>query len=143
MQFEVIIPLIAYLVVVFGLSLYAMRKRASGSFLNEYFLGCRSMGGFVLAMTLTATYISASSFIGGPGADKGYQQTQAGQPDQQATLIARKQHVIEGDSIIATRKDGEFFPQHAQRQPDGGELDHRQQHPAQAVFIGGAGSADK
>ena len=26
MQFEVIIPLIAYLVVVFGLSLYAMRK---------------------------------------------------------------------------------------------------------------------
>jgi sodium/pantothenate symporter len=26
------------------------------------------MGGFVLAMTLTATYISASSFIGGPGA---------------------------------------------------------------------------
>lgn len=68
MQFEVIIPLIAYLVVVFGLSLYAMRKRASGNFLNEYFLGSRSMGGFVLAMTLTATYISASSFIGGPGA---------------------------------------------------------------------------
>ena len=26
------------------------------------------MGGFVLAMTITATYISASSFIGGPGA---------------------------------------------------------------------------
>lgn len=26
------------------------------------------MGGIVLAMTLTATYISASSFIGGPGA---------------------------------------------------------------------------
>ena len=68
MQFEVILPLIAYLVVVFGLSLYAMRKRASGSFLNEYFLGSRSMGGFMLAMTLTATYISASSFIGGPGA---------------------------------------------------------------------------
>ena len=34
----------------------------------EYFLGSRSMGGIVLAMTLTATYISASSFIGGPGA---------------------------------------------------------------------------
>lgn len=26
------------------------------------------MGGFVLAMTITATYISANSFIGGPGA---------------------------------------------------------------------------
>ncbi len=37
MQFEVIIPLIAYLVVVFGLSLYAMRKRASGSFLMSTF----------------------------------------------------------------------------------------------------------
>lgn len=68
MQLEVILPLIAYLLVVFALSIYAMRKRATGSFLNEYFLGSRSMGGIVLAMTLTATYISASSFIGGPGA---------------------------------------------------------------------------
>ena len=68
MQLEVILPLIAYLLVVFGLSVYAMRKRTTGTFLNEYFLGSRSMGGVVLAMTLTATYISASSFIGGPGA---------------------------------------------------------------------------
>jgi len=68
MHHEVILPLIAYLLLVFGLSLYAMRRRRTGNFLNEYFLGNRSMGGFVLAMTLTATYISASSFIGGPGA---------------------------------------------------------------------------
>lgn len=68
MQLEIIVVLIAYLFVVFGLSLYAMRKRSTGNFLSEYFLGSRSMGGFVLAMTLTATYISASSFIGGPGA---------------------------------------------------------------------------
>lgn len=67
MQLEVILPLVAYLLVVFGLSVYAMRKRVTGTFLNEYFLGSRSMGGVVLAMTLTATYISASSFIGGPG----------------------------------------------------------------------------
>lgn len=65
MQLEVILPLVAYLVVVFGISVYAMRKRSTGTFLNEYFLGSRSMGGIVLAMTLTATYISASSFIGG------------------------------------------------------------------------------
>ncbi|MFP1484343.1 sodium:solute symporter family transporter [Escherichia coli] len=64
MQLEVILPLVAYLVVVFGISVYAMRKRSTGTFLNEYFLGSRSMGGIVLAMTLTATYISASSFIG-------------------------------------------------------------------------------
>ena len=68
MQFEIIVVLLAYLCLVFGLSFYAMRKRSSGNFLSEYFLGSRSMGGFVLAMTLTTTYISASSFIGGPGA---------------------------------------------------------------------------
>lgn len=68
MHSEVIIPLIAYLFIVFGLSIYAMRQKKIGNFLNDYFLGNRSMGGFVLAMTLTATYISASSFIGGPGA---------------------------------------------------------------------------
>ncbi len=68
MQTEVIIPLIAYLLLVFGLSVYAYGHRQSGNFLNEYFLGNRSMGGFMLAMTLTATYISAGSFIGGPGA---------------------------------------------------------------------------
>ena len=68
MQIEVILPLIAYLALVFILSFYAYRRRRQGDFLTEYFLGNRSMGGFVLAMTLTATYISASSFIGGPGA---------------------------------------------------------------------------
>ncbi|EEQ10044.1 Sodium/pantothenate symporter [Yersinia mollaretii ATCC 43969] len=57
-----------YLAMVFGLSVYAYTRRQTGNFLNEYFIGNRSMGGFVLAMTLTATYISASSFIGGPGA---------------------------------------------------------------------------
>ncbi len=68
MQIEVILPLIAYLALVFALSFHAYRRRQKGAFLTEYFLGNRSMGGFVLAMTLTATYISASSFIGGPGA---------------------------------------------------------------------------
>lgn len=37
MQLEVILPLVAYLVVVFGISVYAMRKRNTGTFLNEYF----------------------------------------------------------------------------------------------------------
>lgn len=68
MKLDIILPLIGYLLLVAGLSVYAMRQRREGSFLSEYFLGSRSMGGFVLAMTLTTTYISASSFIGGPGA---------------------------------------------------------------------------
>ncbi|HAK35259.1 MAG TPA: sodium/panthothenate symporter [Pantoea sp.] len=68
METEIILPLLAYLVLIAGLSVFAMRKQRQGSFLTEYFLGSRSMGGFVLAMTVTTTYISASSFIGGPGA---------------------------------------------------------------------------
>ena len=42
--------------------------KSSDSFLQEYFLGSRQLGGFVLAMTMIATYGSASSFLGGPGA---------------------------------------------------------------------------
>lgn len=42
-------------------------KEKGTSFINNYFIGGRSMGGFVLAMTLVATFTSASSFIGGPG----------------------------------------------------------------------------
>ncbi|KJV47078.1 sodium/panthothenate symporter [Pantoea sp. BL1] len=68
MDSEIILPLLAYLVLIAGLSVFAMRKQRQGNFLTEYFLGSRSMGGFVLAMTITTTYISASSFIGGPGA---------------------------------------------------------------------------
>ncbi|MFH8135226.1 sodium/pantothenate symporter [Pantoea osteomyelitidis] len=68
MEAEIILPLLAYLVLIAGLSVFAVRKQRQGNFLTEYFLGNRSMGGFVLAMTLTTTYISASSFIGGPGA---------------------------------------------------------------------------
>jgi sodium/pantothenate symporter len=68
MNIELLLPLIAYLLIIFGLSVYAYTRRQSGNFLQEYFIGNRSMGGFVLAMTLTASYVSASSFIGGPGA---------------------------------------------------------------------------
>ncbi len=35
---------------------------------NKYFIGGRNMNGIVLAMTIMATYTSASSFIFGPGA---------------------------------------------------------------------------
>lgn len=35
---------------------------------KKYFIGGRSMGGLVLAMTIMATYTSVSSFVSGPGA---------------------------------------------------------------------------
>ena len=43
------------------------KRDAEKGFVNNYFIGGRSMGGLVLAMTLIATFTSASSFIGGPG----------------------------------------------------------------------------
>ncbi|QHB17127.1 sodium/pantothenate symporter [Mannheimia pernigra] len=68
MNNEMILPLLAYLFFVFGVAFYAYRKRQGGSFISEYYIGGRSMSGFVLAMTTAATYVGASSFIGGPGA---------------------------------------------------------------------------
>lgn len=61
-------PLVIYLLAVLLIGFYSSRARRQGeSFVAEYFLGSRGMGGFVLAMTLVATYTSASSFLGGPG----------------------------------------------------------------------------
>ncbi|MGL4710816.1 MAG: sodium/pantothenate symporter, partial [Aeromonas veronii] len=68
MNLELMLPLVIYLVLVLGVGFWASRHRAEGNFVQEYFIGNRSMGGLVLAMTLVATYTSASSFIGGPGA---------------------------------------------------------------------------
>ena len=39
----------------------------SSNFVKDYFIGGRSLGGFVLAMTTVATYSSVSTFVGGPG----------------------------------------------------------------------------
>lgn len=68
MNLGIILPLIIYLAFVFGAAIYAYVKRQRGDFLTEYYVGNRSMTGFVLAMTTASTYASASSFIGGPGA---------------------------------------------------------------------------
>lgn len=43
-------------------------KKLKTSSENKYFIGGRNMNGIVLAMTIMATYTSASSFISGPGA---------------------------------------------------------------------------
>ncbi|MCM3088309.1 sodium/pantothenate symporter [Bhargavaea ginsengi] len=70
MNWEVIIPLLVFLVIIFFIGIWSSRKGAKvsgGDFLQDYFLGGRELGGFVLAMTMVATYGSASSFLGGPG----------------------------------------------------------------------------
>ena len=65
-----LIPLFCYLALTMGIALWAQkqsRKNGIGNPVEEYFIGSRSMGGLVLAMTIVASYTSASSFVGGPG----------------------------------------------------------------------------
>ncbi|OLS37006.1 sodium/panthothenate symporter [Alkalihalophilus pseudofirmus] len=68
MNWAVMIPLIIFLLSIFVVGFWSSRYiKSSNNFLQEYFLGSRELGGFILAMTMIATYGSASSFIGGPG----------------------------------------------------------------------------
>ncbi len=64
----IILPIIFYLMIMLYIAyrVKLMERRSNLSFLEEYYMGSRSMGGFVLAMTIIASYVSASSFIGGP-----------------------------------------------------------------------------
>ncbi|GAB1428515.1 sodium/pantothenate symporter [Aminivibrio sp.] len=75
-QWSTLLPIVLYFVAMYFIGFYALklvnraslRKGGSGSaYMEEYMTGGRSTGGFVLAMTLVATYLSAGSFIGGPG----------------------------------------------------------------------------
>ncbi len=62
------IPIILYLMLMLFIAVQVnKRKKNAADFTEEYYIGSRDMGGVVLAMTLIATYVGASSFIGGPG----------------------------------------------------------------------------
>ncbi len=63
----IFVPIVLFLVFLIGLSLWVERAGRQKQFAGEYFLGDRSLKGFVLAMTLVATYGSVSSFVSGPG----------------------------------------------------------------------------
>ena len=72
MRLTIVLPFFIYLAVVL---LFAFKSRkvmqqqiASGkSFLEEYFVAGRSLGGLVLAFSFLATFASAGTFIGYPG----------------------------------------------------------------------------
>lgn len=69
MNWGAIIPLLIFLIIISVIGIWSSKYvRKTDSFLQEYFLGGRSLGGFVLAMTMVTTYGSASSFLSGPGA---------------------------------------------------------------------------
>lgn len=68
MNWQVMFPLVIFVISIFVVGFWSSRYlKNSTNFLQEYFLGSRELGGFILAMTMVATYGSASSFIGGPG----------------------------------------------------------------------------
>ena len=62
-----LLPLIFFMAVMVGISIFVRHKQAGKNFVGSYFIGNRELGGFVLAMTTVATYSSVSSFVGGPG----------------------------------------------------------------------------
>lgn len=63
-----IIPILIYILAILIVAWQTGKhKHKAGKFMEEYFIGSRSMGGLVLAMTLISSYVGASSFIGGPG----------------------------------------------------------------------------
>lgn len=75
LNLSVLIPIIVYFSLMYIIGIYAAKilskvakSKGDGSqYMEEYMTGGRDTGGFVLAMTLVATYLSAGSFIGGPG----------------------------------------------------------------------------
>ena len=65
-----LLPVFVFMISMLAISVFLRKSRSkseSQSFVKEYFIGSRSLGGFVLAMTTVATYSSVSSFVGGPG----------------------------------------------------------------------------
>ena len=64
-----LIPIVLYLMAMLGIAykVNEIKNSDNVNFTEEYFIGSRKMGGLVLAMTIIATYVGASSFIGGPG----------------------------------------------------------------------------
>lgn len=68
MNWPVLAPLLIFLLIIFAVGFWANQYVIkTQSFVHEYFLGKRQLGGFILAMTMVATYGSASSFIGVSG----------------------------------------------------------------------------
>ncbi len=65
-----LLPVAVFLVFLLAVSAYVQKTSQSQrqkDFAKDYFIGGRTLGGFVLAMTTAATYSSVSSFVGGPG----------------------------------------------------------------------------
>lgn len=70
MSWAVILPVAVYLAALLLIGVWAMRRQSrieQDDKVAGYFLGGRSLGWFVLVLTLLASAASAGTFIGGPG----------------------------------------------------------------------------
>ena len=60
-----ILPLVLYLAFIMGIAFWgnaqSRKKTDTAGFIEEYFIGSRSMGGFVLAMAVITTYIAPAA----------------------------------------------------------------------------------
>ena len=68
--FLMLSPVFIFFIILLGMGFYIQKTSADSraeNYSKDYFIGGRSLGGFVLAMTLVATYSSVSSFLSGPG----------------------------------------------------------------------------
>lgn len=108
-QVIILLILLAYMAANMILGIVSSRRSSGkGGFLRNYFIGGRTMGGLVLAMTLVATYTSASSFLGGPGLAASWGLTQSwvgavqigtafltlGVIGKRFAIISRKTHAV-------------------------------------------------
>lgn len=65
-----LLPVLVFLIFMLAISVHiqkASQNDRKKDFAKDYFIGGRTLGGFVLAMTTAATYSSVSTFVGGPG----------------------------------------------------------------------------
>lgn len=76
LNLQVLVPIVVYFGFMYLVGFYASallkkvkhaKHGSDSTYIDEYMTGGRNTGGLVLAMTLVATYLSAGSFIGGPG----------------------------------------------------------------------------
>ena len=61
-----LVTFFVYTLIVFGLAIVSSRLQVGKNFLNEYFLGSRSLGMWTFALTFAATSASGGSFTGFP-----------------------------------------------------------------------------
>jgi sodium/pantothenate symporter len=70
MSWPIIIPVVTYLFLMLAIGVWAMRRQGrvkGGGKIAGFYLGGRSLGWFVLVLTLLASAASAGTFVGGPG----------------------------------------------------------------------------